>query len=468
MHSLALRSDGTLVGWGWNNYGQINCPSGSNFVAMAAGGDHSLAISFVPFVDITNANASVTYTNSHYSIGGTNSPLMDVTNQVVGTMWWINALNGSYGVFVANETWTIQNTPLNFGTNVITVNGTNTYGWLGSDSVRIVRALPVGTPIVLVAPVDNYLTNQFTVDFNVGYGDAIVYKYLVTNSVPVFVPVFDASQMFPYKNTINFSGTGTVYWTALGYDIGYIDHWAFETNRLTIQKTLTPGVHLVAPISGTRLTNVFACKLLAEYGAATLDRQLSIIAGASWFAYDPDNPFVFNNVGTYRWTARGRTATGWWYAPETNTLIVTTNYSGDNAMFLLEPADDSVATNFTPRFRVLTYGSAFAFAQVSIDNDAFVTVSLPTNFALADGLHQWTARGGVLPGPVYTYAPATNTFNVLPEGVSAGIAALALTALAARKRARRRSMRVNLTSTSVVKAAPIRFSHLQGFPWEIH
>jgi hypothetical protein len=42
-HSLAIRSDGTLVGWGYNNSGQTDVPTGM-FTAVAAGAGHSLAI----------------------------------------------------------------------------------------------------------------------------------------------------------------------------------------------------------------------------------------------------------------------------------------------------------------------------------------------------------------------------------------------------------------------------------------
>src|SRR5208282_1541749 len=42
-YSLALKADGTVVGWGDNSYGQINIPPGlSNVVAVAAGSDRSL------------------------------------------------------------------------------------------------------------------------------------------------------------------------------------------------------------------------------------------------------------------------------------------------------------------------------------------------------------------------------------------------------------------------------------------
>ena len=44
-HSLALKADGTVVGWGDNDYGQTTIPaSATNVVAIAAGSNHSLAL----------------------------------------------------------------------------------------------------------------------------------------------------------------------------------------------------------------------------------------------------------------------------------------------------------------------------------------------------------------------------------------------------------------------------------------
>ncbi len=45
-YSLALKSGGSIVGWGRNDWGQATPPSGNDFIAIAAGGWHSLALKF--------------------------------------------------------------------------------------------------------------------------------------------------------------------------------------------------------------------------------------------------------------------------------------------------------------------------------------------------------------------------------------------------------------------------------------
>jgi len=44
-HSLGLRPDGSILAWGFNNWGQCNVPSlNSDFIAIAAGGEYSLGL----------------------------------------------------------------------------------------------------------------------------------------------------------------------------------------------------------------------------------------------------------------------------------------------------------------------------------------------------------------------------------------------------------------------------------------
>ncbi len=43
-YSLALKSDGSLAAWGYNGNGQCDVPAGNDFVAIAAGGNHGLAL----------------------------------------------------------------------------------------------------------------------------------------------------------------------------------------------------------------------------------------------------------------------------------------------------------------------------------------------------------------------------------------------------------------------------------------
>jgi hypothetical protein len=45
IHSLAVKTDGTVIAWGTNNYGQTDVPAGlTNVVAIAGGGSHSIAL----------------------------------------------------------------------------------------------------------------------------------------------------------------------------------------------------------------------------------------------------------------------------------------------------------------------------------------------------------------------------------------------------------------------------------------
>ncbi len=129
---------------------------------------------------------------------------------------------------------------------------------------------------------------------------------------------------------------------------------------------------------------------------------------------------TFPSAGTYLWTARGRKDGVWWQAPEVRTLVVCTNHTGA-AMLLATPAHGSVSTNAATWFSVVPYGPGFAITDISIDNGVFASASFPTSMVVNPGMHTWTARGWSWPGPVCTYAQATNTFTVIDSAASSVI-----------------------------------------------
>ena len=43
-HNLALRQDGSVAAWGWNAEGQTDVPGGQAFQAISAGQQHSVAL----------------------------------------------------------------------------------------------------------------------------------------------------------------------------------------------------------------------------------------------------------------------------------------------------------------------------------------------------------------------------------------------------------------------------------------
>jgi hypothetical protein len=89
-----------------------------------------------PFVNITNNNIIVPNEITQYTISGTNNAI------VVGMMSWTNNISTDSGYFSANLNWSVPDIPLEIGTNIITVNGTNVFGNVSSDSVTITRELP--------------------------------------------------------------------------------------------------------------------------------------------------------------------------------------------------------------------------------------------------------------------------------------------------------------------------------------
>lgn len=99
----------------------------------------------MPFVDITNSNATVAYNVSRCTIAGTNNA------HVAGGMTWRNELTGEQGSVAASPAWQISGIAISYGANVIRVIGTNRAGEAACDSVTITRqARPFDAPYVAI------------------------------------------------------------------------------------------------------------------------------------------------------------------------------------------------------------------------------------------------------------------------------------------------------------------------------
>lgn len=155
-HGLALKEDGTVVGWGWNFYGQATVPAGlSNVIAIAAGENYSLALKQDGTVIVWGQDGDYHLTNAPMSLNS-------VVAISTGTTHAIALKND--GTLIG---WGVPKTPLGLSNIVAVAAGSGYY----SDNLALKKngrlvewrangnetAVPNGiTNIIAVAAAENY------------------------------------------------------------------------------------------------------------------------------------------------------------------------------------------------------------------------------------------------------------------------------------------------------------------------
>jgi sugar lactone lactonase YvrE len=132
------------------------------------------ASSNAPLVVITNRIATVPPDATTVTLGGT------VSAAVVGPLTWSSSTGGSGQWPSAGTNWVLADIPLASEATVITVSGSNTAGFLGSDSISLGRPA-LAAPAIL--PVGGSFTSAVAVTVATFQSDAEI-RYTVDNSEP--------------------------------------------------------------------------------------------------------------------------------------------------------------------------------------------------------------------------------------------------------------------------------------------
>jgi hypothetical protein len=166
-HSLALRADGSLVGWGANEVfghgdftGQATVPPGNDFVAIATGDFHSLAL--------RSDGSLVAWGDNSEGSGKTNVPPGNEFVAIAAGDWHSLALKSDGSIVAWGEDRYRQVRDVPRGTNFVAITGGTKFslalksdgsmvGWGGAGSYGVVAATPqAGTNFVAIAAGANH------------------------------------------------------------------------------------------------------------------------------------------------------------------------------------------------------------------------------------------------------------------------------------------------------------------------
>src|ERR1051326_1611903 len=153
-HNLALKADGTLLGWGRNDYGQSDIPAGiSNVLAVQAGAAHSMVLS-------PNGTVMAWGMNTY---GQTNVPAGLSNVIAIAAGGWHNLALKSDGTVVAwGAGGPSTNTNVSYGQNIVPA-GLSNVVQIAAGSVHSLALVGDGAPITKgLLTAANFASNTFS------------------------------------------------------------------------------------------------------------------------------------------------------------------------------------------------------------------------------------------------------------------------------------------------------------------
>jgi hypothetical protein len=155
VHSLALRNDGTVIGWGDNSAGQTNVPAGlSNVVAIAAGSFHNLAL-------LSNSTV-VAWGNNYFGQASVPVGLSNIVAVAADASHCLALKNDGTIVAWGDNTYGQTNVPVGL-TDVVTIAAHTGRGMAITAGLKILSIASFGNSALL--RFHGFAGRQYTVEY---------------------------------------------------------------------------------------------------------------------------------------------------------------------------------------------------------------------------------------------------------------------------------------------------------------
>ena len=204
-----------------------------------------------PVIQITNADKFVTFDETSIQISGW------ANSNVVGFMLVSNLLNNSTANFAAQPAWQAPTLPLDVGTNIFIVYGTNLFSEQGSDTAVIIREGPgSGIPFLDITTTASFVKSDVELFSVSGTNNPNIAGYMWTsNSANAEVETFPVSNL----------------WTTpqLPLVIGWNDIYVFGSNL--VNQTTSDVVRITrgTPGEGTPIITISTTNSILNYDYST-------------------------------------------------------------------------------------------------------------------------------------------------------------------------------------------------------